>query len=181
MVRPRNVNRYVAPKEIANWEQEEFASRTEIKLAAQAVTDLGEQLMALPNAEFKSLNLPEELLEAIQTYKKLGHGPALKRQKAFIGKLLRKNEPLIIEIKEKIDELEFKRKHQNVLLQRIENWRDRLINEGDVALGELLELYPQADRQQLRQWIRNAQKEAAKNAPLKSAKEIFKYLKSLEW
>ena len=181
MVRPRNVNRHVAPREVADWEQEEFKSRTEIKMAAKAVADLGEHLLDLPAKDFKALNLPTELLEALTLYKKMDKGPAIKRQKAFIGKLLRKNEPLIIQIKEKLAEMDLKKKMQNMHFHRLENWRDRLIEEGDEALAELLESYPQVDRQQMRQWIRNAQKEAKEEKPPKSSREIFQYLKSLEW
>ena len=43
MVRPRNVNRVKKEHEVRDWEQEEFESRTQIKNAAQAVTDLGDQ------------------------------------------------------------------------------------------------------------------------------------------
>lgn len=181
MVRPRNVNRHVAPMEVADWEQEEFRSRTEIKLAAKAVTDLGERLLELPAKDFKSLELPADVLEALTLYKKMDKGPALKRQKLYIGKLLRKNEPLIIKIKEKFEEMDLKKKMQNAHFHRLETWRDRLVQEGDAALAELLETYPQIDRQQMRQWIRNAQKEAQQEKPPKSAREIFQYLRSLEW
>lgn len=181
MVRPRNVGRHVEEKQIPDWEQEAFNSRTEIKKAAQAVTDLGEQLAEMTPAELKRMNLPKELADALTLLKSMDKGPALKRQRLFIGRLLRKNEPLIIEIKAKFAEIEAKRKQQNAHFHQLEKWRDRLLNEGDDALEKLLELYPQIDRQQMRQWIRNAKKEAETNKPPKAAREIFQYLKALEW
>ena len=57
--------------------------------------------------------------------------------------------------------------------------RDRLVEEGDVAIPTVLELYPDADRQQLRSLIRNAQKEKATNKPPKSFRQIFQYLREL--
>ena len=60
-----------------------------------------------------------------------------------------------------------------------EELRDRLIENGDSAMDEVIELYPAADRQQLRSLIRNAQKEKATNKPPKSSRQIFQYLREL--
>ncbi|HHS99502.1 MAG TPA: DUF615 domain-containing protein, partial [Thiomicrospira sp.] len=176
-----NVGRVQAKKTTPDWEQEEFESRTDIKKAAQAVTDLGEQLSQMTESEIKKLALPSTLFDALMLLKRMDRGPALKRQKLYIGKYLRQNEPLIIEIKEKLAEIEAKTKQQNAHFHKLEKWRDRLIEEGDSALHEFLEVYNQSDRQQLRQWIRNAKKEQEASKPPKSARELFKYLKSLDW
>lgn len=181
MVRPRNVGRVQAKKEIPDWEQEEFESRTDIKKAAQAVTDLGEQLAEMTETQIKKLQLPTTLQDAVLLLKRMDKGPALKRQKLYIGRYLRQDEPLLMEIKDKLAEIEAKKKQQNAHFHKLEKWRDRLVMEGDSALHEFLNIYPQADRQQLRQWIRNAQKEQEQSKPPKSARELFKYLKALEW
>ncbi|MBN2865560.1 MAG: DUF615 domain-containing protein [Thiotrichales bacterium] len=181
MVRPRNVNRYVAEKQIPDWEQEEFESRTEIKKAAQAVVDLGLQLSEMTPNEIKKLALPAKVEEAVLMLKNMDKGPALKRQRLYVGKLLRQNEHFIIEIKEKLAEKELKAKQQNAYFHQLEKWRDRMVEGDDSVLSEFVRKFPQADRQQLRQWIRNAQKERDTNKPPKASREIFKYLRSLEW
>lgn len=181
MVRPRNVNRVKKERPKADWEQEEFDSRTQIKQAAHAVTELGEQLSELSPAQLSKLTIPNELKEALETMKRITKGNAIKRQKSYIGKLLRQNEHLIIEVKALLDEEENKRKQQNAHFHRLEKIRDRLIEEGDDALADLMQDYPQIDRQHLRQAIRNAQKEQEENKPPKAAREIFKYLRGLEW
>ena len=84
MVRPRNINRVKLKKEITDWEQEEFESRTDIKKAAQAVTDLGEQLADMTESEIKKLQLPTTLADEIFLLKNMDKGPALKRQKIYI-------------------------------------------------------------------------------------------------
>jgi len=43
----------------------------------------------------------------------------------------------------------------------------------------VLNLWPHADRQQLRSMIRNAQKEKAANKPPKAYRQIFQYLREL--
>ena len=181
MVRARNVNRTKSVMEIPDWEQETFESRTQIKLAAQAVVDLGLQLSEMTLNEIKKLSLPPKVEEAVITLKGMDKGPALKRQRLFVGKLLRQNEHFIVEIKEKLAEKERKAKQQNAYFHQLEKWRDRMIEEGDASLSEFMQKFPQADRHQLRQWIRNAQKEREANKPPKASREIFKYLKALEW
>ena len=64
-------------------------------------------------------------------------------------------------------------------LHKLEGWRDRLIDEGDTALAELLAEQPQADRQHLRQLIRNALKERSQNRPPRASRELFRYLREL--
>ncbi|NCN44388.1 MAG: DUF615 domain-containing protein [Piscirickettsiaceae bacterium CG_4_9_14_3_um_filter_43_564] len=181
MVRPRNVNRTKAKREIPDWEQEAFESRTDIKKAALAVTEMGETLADFSPNMLKKLNLPDELLNAILLLQEMKNGPAIKRQKGFIGKMLRKDEALIAHIKEQLFAMEQKAKQQTVHFHRLEKWRDRLVTEGNEALNEFMEIYSHADRSQLRQWIRNAQKEAEQNKPPKAYRAIFQYLKGLEW
>jgi ribosome-associated protein len=64
-------------------------------------------------------------------------------------------------------------------LHRVEAWRERLLSDGDTALAELLVEYPSADRQRLRQLLRNAADEKAKNKPPHSYRELFRELREL--
>jgi hypothetical protein len=65
------------------------------------------------------------------------------------------------------------------MMHRVEDWRERLLAEGDKALAALLDDYPQADRQQLRTLVRNAQAEKAKNKPPRAYREIYQVLRAL--
>ena len=93
----------------------------------------------------------------------------------YIGKVMRSVDPE--PIKQGLDQLKSKDSQQIAQFHRLEKWRDRLVSEGDAALGELVLEAPEIDRQQLRQMIRNAQKEAAQNKPPKNSRAIFQYLK----
>ena len=181
MVRPRNVNKGNRKKPVPDWEQEEFTSRTDIKLAAQHVTDIGAQLGELSDSQLKKMQLHPELMDALLLLKKMDPGPAIKRQRQFIGKWLRQHEDELAGIKDQLEEIEARAKKQNLHFQKLERWRDRLLQEQDEALNEFMEEFPHADRTLLRQHIRNAQKEAEQNKPPKSARAIFQYLKGLEW
>ena len=65
------------------------------------------------------------------------------------------------------------------MLHKIEKIRDELIENGDIALTNLLNNYPEADRQKLRNLIRSAQKEREQNKPSKAYRDIYQMLKSL--
>ena len=54
-----------------------------------------------------------------------------------------------------------------------------MISNGNEALTALLDEQPQADRQLLRQLMRNAQKEAEAGKPPKSSRLLYRHLKEL--
>ena len=64
-------------------------------------------------------------------------------------------------------------------LHQVEYWRDRLIADGDEALGEFVDAHPHADRQRLRQLARNAHHEKLKNKPPHAYRELFRELREL--
>jgi len=154
----------------------EEKSKSQLKREAHALQTLGEQLIAMKPAELDDLPLPDNLAQAIDDARSMQRG-ALKRQRQYIGILMRDIDP------EPIQTALDLRRQQTMELSRqqhkFEEWRDRLIQEGDKALGEALEVFPSADRQQLRQMIRQAQKEATENKPPKTSRNIFRYLRDL--
>ena len=56
--------------------------------------------------------------------------------------------------------------------------RERLLSEGDDEIQALVQQHPQLDRQKLRQLVRSSTKELEKGPESKSARELFKYLRS---
>lgn len=136
---------------------------------------LGEELAALSDERLVALDLPEKVLNAVQEAKNLSHGSAKKRQRKFIAKLLRNSdvEPIQAKLAD-YKQLSALAIHDQHLVER---WRDKLI-EGDIdAINELLETWPQTDRQKIRQLVRDARKERALAAPPKSARLLFRYLR----
>ncbi len=85
----------------------------------------------------------------------------LDRQLQLIGKMLRQRD--VEPIRQALDKLKNRHNQQVVLFHKLENLRDRLIDQGDDAIAEVLNLWPDADRQQLRTLIRNAKKEKEGN------------------
>ena len=58
-----------------------------------ALQKLGEELVALKESELLRLELDEDLLEAVQDARKIKSHGALRRQKQYIGKLMRHVDP----------------------------------------------------------------------------------------
>ncbi len=160
-----------------SWEQEHFISKSQLKREAHALLELGKKLVQLDGASLTKIPLPDNLLDAINNAKKIRQHGALKRQLQYIGKLMRKTDPEPIQAAYDTATNHYRTDTQQ--LHILENWRDRLLAEGDSALGELLNQYPHADRQHLRQLMRSAKKERELNKPPRAARELFQYLKGL--
>jgi ribosome-associated protein len=75
----------------------EYKSRTQKKNEDRALQNLGERLVALPFNQLESMDLPEELLAAIKSVRKIKSGGAWRRQIQYIGVLMRHIDPEPIE------------------------------------------------------------------------------------
>ncbi|WP_233964842.1 ribosome biogenesis factor YjgA [Pectobacterium versatile] len=153
-----------------------WVSKSEIKRDAEALKDLGAELVELGKNALEKIPLDDDLRAAVelaQRIKKEGR----RRQLQLIGKMLRARDPEPIQTA--LDKLNNRHNQQVALFHKLEQLRDRLIEEGDDVVPDILALYPHADRQQLRSLVRNAQKEKATNKPPKSTRQIFQYLREL--
>jgi len=158
-------------------DDEDWISKTQRKRECDALQHLGEQLIMLKNDELDSFDLPDDLFEAIRAAKKIRQHGALKRQKQFIGRLMRGVDAEQIE--QKLNAILHKDDINNAHFKRLEKWRDRILQEGDSAINDLMSEFPDADRQQLRQLYRNAMNEQKNNKPPASARQLFKYIRAL--
>ncbi len=154
-----------------------YISKTQRKRDAEAAQELGLRLVKLNNSQLAGLPLPDELRRAIDDHKHINHNAALRRQMQYIGKLMRNLD--LQPIQHALEQLDGMHRESRALHHQIEQWRDRLISDGDNALEELVLQAPQADRHQLRQYIRNAVKEQHENKPPKAARALFRYLREL--
>ncbi len=151
-------------------------SKTKIKKQMLDLQSLGKTLTGVSTEKLRELDLPENLLVALTEYKRMTKFGALNRQLQYIGRLMRDVDPAPIQAK--LEAWSGTSRHHTAWLHQVEQWRDRLLEEGD-ALTELLAAYPQADAQQLRTLIRNAQKEKELMKPPKSYREIFQILRDI--
>jgi ribosome-associated protein len=151
-------------------------SKTRRKQEMHSLQDIGEALVALGNDRLAQLDIPDSLRDAVVEAKRLNARGALRRQLQYIGRLMRDIDPE--PIKAKLDAWSGISKAETTKLHLIERWRERLLTE-EIALGELLQDHPLADRQHLRNLIRNAQHEHKAGKPPKSSRALFRELRLL--
>lgn len=152
-------------------------SRSQRKRDAEALQKLGEELTTLKDSELAQFDLPENLLKAIQDARKISSHGGLKRQRQYIGKIMRSIDAA--SVTSKLDELRHRHEINSGHFKKLEHWRDRILTEGNKAIDELVIEFPQADRQMLRQLQRNSQKEHDAGKPPAAARQLFKYLRQL--
>ncbi len=153
-------------------------NKSEIKRESAALEELGEELIALPKERLDKLDLPPALLEAVKLAQAIErHHGAFKRQRKFIAKLLRDTDAPAI--RGQLERHTQQTARDTRQLHVIERWRERLLTGDDHDLNALMAEHPDADRQKLRQLIRDARKEQQAEAPPRSARLLFKYLREL--
>lgn len=158
--------------------EEERPSKSQRKRDMLALTELGAQLVELPASKLARLPLDDRLLHAIQECQAINKHGGRKRQLKFIGKLMREADADAI--RDALEQLAAPHRESVRAFHRVEHWRDRLLDDGDPALAELLDEHPDADRQQLRQLLRNARNHKLSEAKQKqAARELFRYLRDL--
>ncbi|TRW50449.1 DUF615 domain-containing protein [Aliidiomarina halalkaliphila] len=163
--------------------QDEFfddseSSKSQRKRESQAMHELGVKLVKLGKNVLKQLPLDHEVLAAVQLAQKIENKrEGYRRQLQFIGKLLRQRDTDALLAK--IDEIENHSLYQASHFHALERWRDRIISGGDDAIQAFIDDYPMADRQQLRQYARQAQKELEQNKPPAASRALFKYIRGV--
>jgi ribosome-associated protein len=155
----------------------EGPSKSQLKRDSHALQAMGQELVEMPEGKLQKFNLPDALKDAIYEARRLKSREAKRRHLQYIGKLM-----LISDI-DNIQETLEKMDHQSLTyrqhFQRLEAWRDSLITEGNQAIENFLSDYPMADRQQLRNLQRQANRELELKKPPAAARKMFQYIRSL--
>jgi len=155
-------------------------SRSAQRRQALEVLELAEKLASLTPSQLARLPIPEDLLPHLEQTRRITAHIARKRQLAYLAKQMRREDDATLEaIRDALDEDGAAARREVAAMHRTEAWRERLLAEGDTALAALLAEYPGADRQRLRQLVRNANEEKARNKPPRAFRELFRELRQL--
>ncbi len=155
----------------------ERPNKTQLKREMKALHDLGKELVELPGSKLEQITLSETMRDAVIAAKKMKKS-ALQRQLRFISGILREEDTDSIRMQ--LDRLALPVQQANDAFHQLEDWRDRLIAGDNELTNELVDKFAQADRQHIRQLVRNASKEAQQGKSPKSSRLLFKYLKDLQ-
>jgi ribosome-associated protein len=156
----------------------ERPSKTRRKQASHDLQDLGEAVVALPDARIDGLAIAESLLDAIRQYKKTKTFEGQRRQMQYIGKLMRIHD--VEPIRQAVTDMQLGRAQDSLALHQAERWRAELLAD-DSAATLWITGHPQADAQQLRSLVRAARKDAALVPEKRSGRafrELFQFIKA---
>ena len=123
--------------------------RRERKTSEERLMTLAESLVDLTDRSLQKLTLPEEVYDAVQNARAISSATARNRALRTLRAALRV-----------VDSEQIQKQLASSAPARAPSaaarWCERLITGGDAALAEFLEVYPDADRQQIRNLSRNA-------------------------
>ena len=156
---------------------DEPPSKSELKRRSHDLQDLGDELVALPAAEFDALDLPEEVRDAVIAARRItSHGARL-RQRLFIGKLLRRIDTVaVVAALDRRRDVDRSRVRNE---QRIEEWRDRLLGDDAAAWTSFVGEFPDAPVQELRALANQARAEQNAARPPAAARKLFRRLREI--
>jgi len=157
-------------------------SRSIQRRGALEVLALGKALVALSAAQLARLPIPEDLLPHIRDAQRITQHVAHKRQLAFLAKHMRREDDEALDaIRDALAKDGDAAHRETAALHRVEMLRDTLLgDDGDAAMTELLGAHPQADRQKLRQLVRNTHEERKRNKPPHAFRDLFRELRELQ-
>jgi ribosome-associated protein len=155
-------------------------SRSQRRREALDVLRLAHALSEMSDAQLKSIPLSDELRDEVRRARAVSQQIARKRQNQFVAKQMRRLDDAELDaIRAAIEHDRDRGRRESAELHQVEAWRERLIAEGDEALGSFLAEYPRADRQQLRTLARQARSERNAGKPPHAYRELFRMLREL--
>lgn len=155
-------------------------SRGEDRRAALAVLELAARMVEQPMARLMQMPVSDDMLAHIGFCQKITAQIARKRQLQFVAKQMRKEDPETLDAWRALlnfDKADIRREVAET--HRIEALRDQLIAGDAEAMTRFMSQFPQADSQHIRQLVRNAQFEKAKNKPPHAYRELFRVLREV--
>ncbi len=103
-------------------------SKSHLKRESRSLQELGEALIDLSPADLEPLHLPERLLEALDDARRIRKHEALRRQRQYIGRLMREIDPEPVRrfLESRLSAAQENNRH----FHAAEDWRRRLLEGG---------------------------------------------------
>ena len=165
----------------AQYEQTEWdgPSKSALKRQMLALQKLGETLVGLSEKQLAKVPIEDErLMEVISEARGMRSHGARRRHLQLIGKLMRDIDAAPIE--SAIQAMHSQRQGDALAFQRLEELRDEVLAAGMGGTELVVQRWPQADRQQLRQLILQHQRDSERGKPPAAARKLFRYLRELQ-
>ncbi|MGB5707226.1 MAG: ribosome biogenesis factor YjgA [Arenicellales bacterium] len=156
-------------------DHQEPKSKSAIKREFKSLQEFVRTLVEIPDSQLKKLPLSNFITDEIVRARSMSKG-ALKRQIGYISKNMA--DEATDEARELLAALKQPQAKANAHFHQLEKWRDQLIGGDDAIVDTLVSQY-QADRQKLRQLVRNSEQEAERQLAPRAARQLFQYLRKI--
>jgi ribosome-associated protein len=150
-------------------------SKSARKRELLALQALAERMVELGDGQLRSLGVDERLLAALGQLRAMRPSGARNRQLKYCVKFMDRD--ALAQVQAYLEDRRSQQVASNQALHQVEQWRDRLLAEGDAALGTFLAENPTIDRQHLRRLCRDAARERDSGRPAGAARRLFRYLR----
>ncbi len=150
-------------------------SKTQLKKEAEELQKLGEKLIKLPSHQLKRMALPDALRVALIEAKSIKSNIAGRRQRQFIGTLMRDVDPE--PIRHALLQAETDLSIGSTVAKETRQWIDRLSTGDSAVMEEFLSICPGLERQRLRQLVRNINKGKESGKTSKSRRTLEQLIK----
>jgi ribosome-associated protein len=151
-------------------DQDDFISKTRRKRQATEIQDVGADLVKLSGEQLARIEMPESLRQAVTECRRLTTHEAIRRQKQYIGKLMRNIDSA--PIAEQLAAMHAPSQKQTALLHLAEKWRVDMLADAE-ALERFVKEFPGADARALHELIIKARAEAKTDKPPKFFRQLF--------
>ena len=152
-------------------------SRTQKKKEAHMLQKLGEQLLSLTVEQLNTIEMPDELRDAVLEAREMTSHGAKRRQIKYIGALVRETDPQ--PIIDALANIQYGDAQKAAVFKQVEKWRDDLREGNSRRIDDILKKCPSAQRQRLTQLTRNARTEYEKETGVKASRALFRYLRKV--
>ena len=157
--------------------EEEWISKSQRKRDCDTLQKISDRLLKLKPEELALIDLPDELEDALHETHRIHSHSALKRQRQYLGKIMRTCDSHHIE--NQLNSVIHRNDTNTARFKKIEKWRDRLVENDKAVLGEIIREHPALDRQHVHNLVRQAAKEASADKPPAASRKLFKYLREI--
>ncbi len=148
-------------------------SKSQLKRESAALRELGVALAEAPPDLVGRLDLPERLVKAIDELRRMSSHGAIRRQRQYVGKLMRDVDPEPIRralSDSGQEDAEAKRR-----FRLAESWRDRILAEGPPAIEACAEALP-VDAEALGSLYGTATGPGSEISRKTAARELFRHV-----
>lgn len=155
----------------------EYKSKSQRKREMLELQDLGKALSELNSDQLSRIPLDDPLRKALDELQRIHSHEARRRQLQYLGKLMRTVDTAAI--RHALAGVQSGNQENTRRLHLAESWRERLVAEGDSAVTPLMERFPGAEAQHLRNLVRNARRDQEQGRNRGHGRKLFRYLRTL--